>query len=98
MVVGRLSPKWQPAAVACGFTPRSVRGVAAGAEPKVRIHLPPAASHQRTRTSAISLPLARIAIVRHLGGPAGTASDLSRCCQARTPSVTRSKKLAEPTG
>jgi hypothetical protein len=25
--------------VACGFTPRSVRGVAAGAEPEVRIHL-----------------------------------------------------------
>ena len=31
-------------AVACGFTPRSVRGVAAGAEPEVRIHLPPAES------------------------------------------------------
>jgi hypothetical protein len=27
--------------VASGFTPRSVRGVAAGAEPEVRIHLPP---------------------------------------------------------
>jgi hypothetical protein len=27
-----------------GFTPRSLRGVAAGAEPEVRIHLPPAAS------------------------------------------------------
>jgi hypothetical protein len=36
-------------AVTCGFTPRSVRGVAAGAEPEVRIHLPPAASQQRTR-------------------------------------------------
>ena len=27
-----------------GFTPRSVRGVAAGAQPEVRIHLPPAAN------------------------------------------------------
>ena len=35
-------------AVACGFTPRSVRGVAAGAEPEVRIHLPPAGSPVRT--------------------------------------------------
>ena len=35
-------------AVACGFTPRSVRGVAAGAEPEFRIHLPPAASQERT--------------------------------------------------
>jgi hypothetical protein len=35
-------------AVACGFAPRSVRGVAAGAEPEVRIHLPPAASLMRT--------------------------------------------------
>ena len=32
------------AAVACGFTPRSVRGVAAGAEPEVRIHPPSAES------------------------------------------------------
>ena len=29
-------------AVACGFTPRSLRGISAGAEPEVRIHLPPA--------------------------------------------------------
>ena len=51
----------EPAAVACGFTPRSVRGVAAGAEPEVRIHLPPAESlslsrirlrRSRTRLSA----------------------------------------------
>ena len=35
-------------AVACGFAPRSVRGVAAGAEPEVRIHLPPAESRVRT--------------------------------------------------
>jgi hypothetical protein len=38
------------AAVACGFTPRSVRGVAAGAEPEVRIHLPPADSPSLSRS------------------------------------------------
>ena len=41
--------KWQPAAVACGFTPRLVRDVAAGAEPEVRIHLPPADSLSLSR-------------------------------------------------
>jgi hypothetical protein len=46
--------------VACGFTPRSVRGVAAGAEPEVRIHLPPAESLLRTWLSAYEeVPRAR---------------------------------------
>src|SRR6202045_2173932 len=56
------SPKWQPAAVACGFTPRSVRGVAAGAEPEVRIHLPPAVSQLRTGLSStmVARTLARL--------------------------------------
>jgi Amidohydrolase len=58
-------------AVACGFTPRSVRGVAAGAEPEVRIHLPPADSPSlasnrapRSRTPAFR------AGVRAMGGGA----------------------------
>src|SRR3984893_2233087 len=39
-------------AVACGFTPRSLRGVAAGAEPEVRIHLTPAESRANLRQAS----------------------------------------------
>jgi hypothetical protein len=51
--------------MACGFTPRTLRGVSAGAEPEVRIHLPPAAS-LRTVGPA-SLPRLGIAVVGHVG-------------------------------
>ena len=57
------------AAVACGFTPRSVRGVAAGAEPEVRIHLPPADSQSlsRSRFSRSRTPLFRAGLGSWLG-------------------------------
>ena len=65
-----------------------------------------ARSPRRSRRGAGELVLgaARLAhpgytnIVHYLRGPADTASSLSCCCQARTPSVTRSWKLADPDG
>ena len=49
-VGGSLRRSGNRLAVACGFTPRSLRGVAAGAEPEVRIHLPPADSLSLSRS------------------------------------------------
>jgi hypothetical protein len=48
-VGGSLRRSGNRLAVACGFTPRSLRGVAAGAEPEVRVHLPPAKSRANFR-------------------------------------------------